>query len=141
MTDHGSNKRQRRKVLSARFNDNEAAAVKALADKRGQSVGTLLRSTLLGIPAPARSVRKPGVEMRAVSQMLAAAASLTGAVNRIGTNINQIAKEDNMGRDLRLNSLIEEWREFKEMFDRDQNEYRTVLMRAAGLEPNRKITD
>ncbi len=141
MSEHGSNKRQRRKVLSARFNDNEAAAVKSIAEKRGQTVGTLLRATLLGIPAPARAVRKPGVEMQAVTKMLAANASLTGAVNRIGTNINQITKEDNMGRDLRLNSLIQEWREFKEMFDRDQNEYRTILMRAAGLEPNRKIKD
>ena len=141
MTDHGSNKRQRRKVIIRSLQRQRSGGRKALADKRGQSVGTLLRSTLLGIPAPARSVRKPGVEMRAVSQMLAAAASLTGAVNRIGTNINQIAKEDNMGRDLRLNSLIQEWREFKEMFDRGKSDSATILMRAAGLEPNRRIED
>ena len=141
MSDHGSNKRQRRVTLAGRFNEAEAATVRAMAEKRGLSVSSLFRTTMLGLPAPARSVRKPLAETQAVARMLAEIARLTGAVNKVGSNINQIAKETNMGRDPRLNSLLTEWQEFKEMFDRDQNEIRGGCMRALGLEPNRKIDD
>ena len=46
----GTEKRQRNCVLKARFNNQEAAAVRELADRAGQSVGSLLRQTLLNIP-------------------------------------------------------------------------------------------
>jgi hypothetical protein len=141
MTAHGSNKRRRRVTLAARFNDQEAAAVREMAERHGQSVGTMLRKTLLGIPFPVRSVRRPTVDAQLAAKMMAGVATLTGAVNKVGSNINQIAKEDNMGRDLRLNSLIAEWHEFKELFDRDQMEIRRCCMQALGFEPDRKIED
>jgi hypothetical protein len=128
MTDHGSNKRQRRNVLSARFNDQEKAAVKSIAEKRGQSIGTLLRATLLGIPAPARSVRKPGLETQLASKILA-------ELGKIGGNVNQYTKRKNMGREAdSLDAAMEAAMQ-------DILEMRTMLMRALGLEPNRKIKD
>lgn len=128
MTDHGSNKRQRRNVLSARFNDQEKAVVKSMAEKRGQSIGTLLRATLLGIPAPARAVRRPAVETQAVVKLLA-------ELGKIGSNVNQIAKHLNAGRpgDTMENLLADAMRDLLEM--------RTGCMRVLGLEPNRKIQD
>lgn len=128
MTDHGSNRRQRRRVLSARFNEAEAAAVKAMADKRGQSVGTLLRTTLLGIPPPPRSVRRPTLETQLAAKLLA-------ELGKIGSNVNQYTKRKNMGRDGdSLDAAME-----AAMLD--LLEMRTMLMRALGLEPNRKIKD
>jgi hypothetical protein len=128
MTDHGSNRRQRRCVLSARFNDAEAAAVKAMADKRGQTVGTLLRTTLLGIPPPLRSVRRPNVDTQAVAKLLA-------ELGKIGSNVNQIAKHLNAGRpgDTVEGLITDAMRDLLEM--------RGVCMRALGLEPNRQPPD
>lgn len=128
MSDHGSNKRQRRITLAGRFNDQEAAAVRAMADKRGQSISTLLRTTLLGIPPPLRSVRRPNVDTQAVAKLLA-------ELGKIGSNVNQIAKHLNAGRpgDTMENMLAETLRDLLEM--------RGGCMRALGLEPNRKIED
>jgi hypothetical protein len=125
MTAHGSNKRKRTRVLSARFNDQEVAAVRDMAARRGQSVGTLLRTTLLGISPPPRSVHRPAVETQAVVKLLA-------ELGKIGSNVNQIAKHLNAGRpgDTMEASI--------ELALRDLMELRHACMRALGYEPHQK---
>ena len=128
MSDHGSEKRQRRVTLAGRFNEKEAAAVRSMADKRGQSVGTLLRTTLLGIPPPLRSVRRPTLETQLAAKLLA-------ELGKIGSNVNQYTKRKNMGREGdSLDAAMEAAMQ-------DLLEMRTMLMRVLGLEPNRKIKD
>jgi Bacterial mobilisation protein (MobC) len=121
---HGSNKRHRSRVLSARFNEREVAAVREMAERHGQSVGTLLRKTLLGIPAPARSVRRPSVDTQLVVKLLA-------ELGKIGSNVNQIAKHLNAGRpgDTVENLIAEAMRDLLEM--------RHGCMQALGYEPDR----
>ncbi len=62
---------------------------------------------------------------------------LTGAVNKIGSNFNQFAREVNRGREPRVDSFVAEWEEFKTMFDRDMAELRIVCLQALGKEPQR----
>jgi len=122
MSRSGSEKRQRGLRLTVRFSQQEAAAIRQIAERNGQSVGALLRATLLKIPPPARSVRKPTVEVQAVARLL-------GELGKIGSNINQIAKEVNIGRRLREDSL--------EMALRDLAELRLACLQALGREPHR----
>ena len=142
MTDHGSNRRQRRRVLSARFNDQEAAAVRSMAEKRGQSVGTLLRSTLLGIPVPPRSVRRPNVDTQAVAKVLTMAAQIHAEAGKEGSNLNQLTHVLNAGRPPeRVMNLLEVCLQNVQDIQGDMKEIRTACLRALGQEPNRKIED
>lgn len=69
MARSGSNSRQRRKMLSARFNDLEAAALRAMADAAGISVSSLIRRRVLGAPPP-RASRRPTVSHELASRLL-----------------------------------------------------------------------
>ena len=126
MSRSGSNNRKLNRILAARFSDHEVQAIRRMAERHGQSVATLLRTTLLNIPAPARSVRRPTVEVQAVARLL-------GELGKIGSNINQIAKEVNIGRRLREDSL--------EMALRDLGELRLACLQALGKEPRRGPKD
>lgn len=94
----GTEKRQRNCVLKARFNNQEAAAVRELADRAGQSVGSLLRQTLLNIPPPRRATRRPSVEVKEVVRLLGELGKLRTDISMPGSNMNQIARGINMGR-------------------------------------------
>ena len=84
-----------------------------------------MRSTLLGITPPARSVHRPAVETQAVVKLLA-------ELGKIGSNVNQIAKHLNAGRpgDTVEASI--------ELALRDLMELRHACMRALGYEPHQK---
>ena len=121
----GSEKRQRNHVLKARFNDQEAAAIAAMADSRGLSVGSLIRHATLNVPPPARAVRRPAVEVTAVVRLM-------GELGKIGSTVNQYAKSRNMGResdslDLAMEAAL-----------RDLLELRHACMQAIGMEPSRR---
>ena len=62
---------------------------------------------------------------------------MAGAVNKVGSNFNQFAREVNRGREPRVDSFVAEWDEFKAMFDRDMAELRIVCLEALGKEPRR----
>jgi len=126
-----SKKRQRQAILRARVTPEEKRAVTEKAKSLG-GVSALFRAAVLGYAPP-----KSKTDQQAHAQVLTALQNLTTAVNRVGTNINQITKESNMGRDVRMNSLLVEWDEFKNLFDRDQLEYRLLHMRALGFEAHR----
>ena len=128
----GSEKRQRTSIVTMRINPQEAATIRRIAQKRGESVSSIMRNALL------RSrTRASRLDLAAVAQVRTALGSLTGAVNKIGSNFNQFAREVNRGREPRVDSFVAEWDEFKTMFDRDMAELRIVCLEALGKEPRR----
>jgi hypothetical protein len=119
----GTEKRQRSIILTARFDQKEAAAVRKMADSSGLSVGSLLRRALFNTPPP-RAARRPSVEVQAVARLL-------GQLGKIGSNINQIAYHLNAGRPGgRIEGSLEEAL-------RDLGELRIVCLQALGKEPRR----
>lgn len=116
----GSEKRQRVHKLSARFNEQEATAIRSMADRSGLSVAALIRKGLLNTPPP-RAARRPTVNHKAVAQLL-------GQLGKIGSNLNQLAKHANAGK-IQPNSI--------ELALRDLLELRTACLQALGQEPDR----
>ena len=106
-------------MLSVRFNEQEADALRSLADRAGLSVSSLMRRALLNTPPP-RAARRPTVNHKAVAQLL-------GQLGKIGTNINQLAKQANAGR-FQANSI--------ELAMQDLMELRTACLQALGREPD-----
>jgi hypothetical protein len=85
----GSEKRQRGAPVSVRFLPDERAAVEANARSVGLSVAAFLRAAALGSPGP-RARRSPSIELEALAQA-------TAALNKVGSNLNQIARMLNAG--------------------------------------------
>ena len=77
MARRGSEKRQRTRTLSVRFNEQEAEKVRLMADRAGISSGALVRHALFKTPPP-RAVRRPTVNHKAVAQLL-------GQLGKIGS--------------------------------------------------------
>ena len=65
----GSDKRQRQMSLSARFNQQEAQAVREAAELAGLPVASLIRERVLGAPAP-RARRRPTVNHQVAARVL-----------------------------------------------------------------------
>lgn len=86
----GTDKRQRSRMLTVRFSQEEAELVRQLAERTGLSVGALIRRALLNAPPPP-SAHRPSVDIAAVDRLLP-------RLEPIGSNINQHAKHANMGR-------------------------------------------
>jgi hypothetical protein len=128
----GSEKRQRNLIFTVRFTPQEAAVVRQKARTQGQSIASLVRSSLLHFRA-----RPSRTDQQAVVRLMGALGSLVGAVNKVGSNYNQFAREVNRGREPRVDSFVAEWDEFKTMFDRDMAELRLVCLQALGKEPMR----
>ena len=128
----GSEKRQRTGIITMRINPEEAATIRRIAQRRGESVSSIMRNALL------RSrTRASRFDLESVAKVRTALGALTGAVNKIGSNFNQFAREVNRGREPRVDSFVAEWDEFKAMFDRDMAELRIVCLEALGKEPRR----
>jgi hypothetical protein len=73
----------RTKLIPVRCTAEERAAIKAVADKAGLSVGAFLRAAALGDAGP-RSVRRPPIERKELARLL-------GHLGKVGSNINQLA--------------------------------------------------
>jgi hypothetical protein len=82
----------RDRLIHLRCTDHERTAIKAAAAEAGFSVGAFLRLLALGDAGP-RAVRKPPVEREELVRIL-------GALGKVGSNINQIAKEIHSTRNL-----------------------------------------
>ncbi len=124
MSAHGTEKRQRTKRLTVRFNEQENAAIRKMAESHGQTPGALVRSALLNLP-PARAARRPKLEEKIVARVLA-------ELGKIGSNLNQLTRYANLGRTLE-NSLEETLRDLREM--------RLACLQALGREPDRRPPD
>jgi hypothetical protein len=73
----------RTKLIPVRCTAEERAAIKAVADKAGLSVGALLRAAALGDAGP-RAVRRPPIERKELARLL-------GHLGKVGSNLNQLA--------------------------------------------------
>jgi hypothetical protein len=136
----GTEKRQRKYRLTARFNDAERATVMRLAQDHGVSPAALFRDKLLNVAPPARSTRRPHADMQAVARLLGELQRLNGEVNKVGSNLNQLTKYANMGKVLEgsLSAIIEE---LIPLFERDLSEVRLACLQALGKEPRRPDTE
>ena len=88
---HGSQQRQRQKGVRARVTPDEYAAIEDRARKAGLSTAAYLRACALGDQGP-RSQRRPPVELQQFGKAIA-------ELNKIGSNVNQIAHGVNLGKD------------------------------------------
>lgn len=86
----GSEKRQRSAPVSVRFLDDERAIAKARAAEAGLSLASYLRAAGIGDPG-IRAQRAPTVNAEAI-------AHATAALNKVGSNLNQIARVLNAGQ-------------------------------------------
>ena len=87
---HGTNNRQRRRSVTVRLTEEEYQAAESKADAAGHAMGAFTRAALLGAPGP-RSRRRLPADRRELLRLL-------GEINRVGNNINQIARALNAER-------------------------------------------
>lgn len=92
-----SDKRQRTEILFTRVTPDEKSAFAARADRAGMASAAFMRALALGDAGPRAHRRRP-VEHRALIQTLA-------ALNRVGNNLNQIARNSNLGIDIDVPEL------------------------------------
>ena len=85
----GSERRQRGKPVSVRLMPDEKAALKERARDAGLSLASFMRASSLGTPGP-RAKRAPTINAEALARA-------TAALNKVGSNINQIAHYLNAG--------------------------------------------
>ena len=85
----GSEKRQRGAPISVRFLPDERAKLKEKARDTGLSVASFIRASALSTPGP-RARRSPSVNAEALGRA-------TAALNKVGSNLNQIAHVLNAG--------------------------------------------
>ncbi len=113
----GSESRQRRKTLSVRFNEQEAEAIRQMADRAGVPVGSLIRSAMLNAPLPS-AVRRPTASHKATARLL-------GELGRIAETLHAASSAGGLDlNDPRLAAAL-----------RDLAEMRTVCFEAMGRQP------
>jgi len=89
-TKSGSEKRERQKILGIRMTSDEFAEVSKRANAVLLTPSSYARLELLDSPPP-RQARRPAVEAENVARVLA-------QLGKIGSNLNQIARQMNAGR-------------------------------------------
>jgi len=89
MRGSGSEKRRRVHKVDTRWDGIEHASLAAAAQTAGLTKGGYIRALALGCPGP-RSQRAPSVNAQALAQA-------TAALNKVGSNMNQIARVLNAG--------------------------------------------
>ncbi|WP_029032278.1 plasmid mobilization protein [Salinarimonas rosea] len=113
----GTETRQRKAVLQARFTFAEATAIRINADRAGMSVGAYLRAAVLETEPP-RATRRPTVNHKAVARLL-------GELGRVAEAFRQAADAADQRE---CHALID-------AATRDLSELRTVCFEALGREP------
>ena len=114
----GSDKRRRSHMFSIRFSRDEVARAQALCERAGLTLAALIRRALFGTQPP-RAARRPTINHQAVARRLA-------QLGKIGSNLNQLARQANAGR-YPTDSLEEALRELSEL--------RLACLQALGREP------
>ena len=107
------------KIVPIRFTDEQYERLAEKANRAGLSIGAAARAILLGDAGP-RAVKRPPVEKVALARLL-------GALGKIGSNVNQIARAVNEGRDLPSRAELAEIRQ-------DIAAVRAAVMAALGHE-------
>lgn len=92
-----SETRQKQERLTVRFTPAEREELEALADREGLTLGSYVRSRSLEQPTT-RAVRRPTVAVKLLGGLLA-------QIGKIGSNLNQIARQLNQGATLPLSEI------------------------------------
>jgi hypothetical protein len=87
----GSEKRQRTATKLIRFTPAELAQIEEAASRAGLTFASFGRAQMLSA-LPPRSVRRPPVEKELLAKIL-------GQLGKAGSNLNQVARAANIGRD------------------------------------------
>ncbi|WP_089216700.1 plasmid mobilization protein [Sphingopyxis indica] len=116
-----SEKRQRTETLFARVTPEEKSAFVARADRAGMASAAFVRALALGDAGPRARRRRP-VEHQALVQALA-------TLNRVGNNLNQIARNTNRGMDIDVPQLRDALHQYHQVI--------AAIYEALGMEPAR----
>lgn len=81
MPGSGTENRQRQISLKARFNEQEAALIRAQADQAGVSVAALIRYAVLE-EKPLRASRTPPIDRQQAAQLIASLGALAEAIRQ-----------------------------------------------------------
>jgi hypothetical protein len=79
------------RIVPIRFTPEQYEQLSEKANRAGMAIGTAARTILLGAAGP-RAVKRPPVEKAQLARLL-------GAIGKLGSNVNQIAKAFNERRD------------------------------------------
>src|ERR1700724_1286071 len=93
----GSEKRERNQHVTFRASSTEKERFNKLAASHRQSIGDLLRTTLLGL-TPGPAPRTPQVEHEDVIRLLAELGKVRSELGKHGSNLNQLVHYVNTGR-------------------------------------------
>jgi phosphate uptake regulator len=85
------------KLLGVRATAQEHASLMNEAESYGYDLSTLLRLRIFGKIVGMRITRRPSADMMLLGDIIGKLTALTGEVNKIGSNMNQIAKRLNQG--------------------------------------------
>lgn len=116
---NGTDKRQRNHTITVRLSAEERAQLEALSSRSGLAAGAFMRAAAFGGAGPRARRRRP-VEHRALVQALA-------ALNRVGNNLNQIARSANLGLDIDMPELRDALHQYRATVD--------AIYSALGMEP------
>lgn len=116
-----SDKRQRTETLFARVTPEEKSAFVTRADRAGMASAAFMRALALGDAGPRARRRRP-VEHQALVQALA-------TLNRVGNNLNQIARNTNRGMDIDVPQLRDALHQYHQVI--------AAIYEALGMEPAR----
>lgn len=117
MARSGSENRQRRIILKARFDDSEAALIRERAERAGVSIAALIRFALLN-QTPPRASRRPPLGREAAAQILGQIGPLKSALMQAAS----AAEDEQLAREI-------------EAACRDIADMRVALFEALGREP------
>jgi hypothetical protein len=79
------------RIVPIRFTPEQYERLSEKANRSGMAIGAAAREILLGEAGP-RAVKRPPVEKMELARLL-------GAIGKLGSNVNQIARALNEGRD------------------------------------------
>ena len=105
----GSDKRQRPHTITVRLSADERAEINSRASRSGLAAGAFFRAAALGKAGP-RAQRRPPADHQALRQIL-------GHCGRIGNNLNQIARQLNIGKSVHMPDLAETLRAYLDIRD------------------------
>ena len=113
----GSETRQRQTTLSARFNEQEAEAIRKMADRAGMPVASFIRAASLNRPLP-QAARRPTVSHEMAARLL-------GELGRVAETLRTIAAAGQLDlADPKLAAAL-----------RDLADMRAVCFQAMGRQP------
>ena len=115
----GTDKRQRTRMITFRLTDDEYTRFQDRAMRAGLAVGAFARAAGLNEPGPRARRRRP-VEHTTLVQLMA-------TMNRVGNNLNQLARNTNLGLDIDVPELRDALHNYHAVIE--------AIYEALGMEP------